>query len=136
MDLISRQAAIDACHDYDDGKDAYAYGYVVEERLQDLPSAQPEIIRCKDCKHHWTHKCMDSMPTDLIRAVAAVRQYGVQKYKQPDNWKRVESQRYRDAAFRHFLAYLDDPDSLDESGLPHLWHLATNIAFLIALEKK
>lgn len=76
------------------------------------------------------------VPTDLIRAVAAVRKYGVQKYKQPDNWKRVEPQRYRDAAFRHFLAYLDDPDGLDESGLPHLWHLATNIAFLIALEKK
>ena len=51
MDLISRQAAIDACHDYDDGKDAYAYGYVVEERLQDLPSVQSEIIRCKDCKY-------------------------------------------------------------------------------------
>jgi hypothetical protein len=34
------------------------------------------------------------------------------------------------------LAYLDDPEGLDESGLPHLWHLATNIAFLIALEKK
>ena len=76
------------------------------------------------------------VPTDLIRAVAAVRAYGVEKYHDPDNWKRVEPQRYRDAAFRHFLAYLDDPEGLDESGLPHLWHLATNIAFLIALEKK
>ena len=76
------------------------------------------------------------VPTELIRAVAAVRKYGVQKYKQPDNWKRVEPQRYRDAAFRHFLAYIDDPESLDESGLPHLWHCACNLAFLIALEKK
>ena len=76
------------------------------------------------------------VPTDLIRAVGAVRAYGVEKYHDPDNWKRVEPQRYRDAAFRHFLAYLDDPEGLDESGLPHLWHLATNIAFLIALEKK
>lgn len=41
-DLIDRQAAIDACHNYEDGKEAYAYGYVVEERLQCLPSAQPE----------------------------------------------------------------------------------------------
>ena len=76
------------------------------------------------------------VPTDLIRAVGAVRAYGVEKYHDPDNWKRVEPQRYRDAAFRHFLAYLDDPEGLDESGLPHLWHLACNIAFLIALEKK
>ena len=26
--------------------------------------AKAEIIHCKDCKHHWTHKCMDSMPTE------------------------------------------------------------------------
>lgn len=41
-DTISRQMAIDACHNLDDGKDAYAYGFVIEERLQKLPSAQPE----------------------------------------------------------------------------------------------
>ena len=41
----------------------------------------------------------------------------------------------RDAAFRHFVAYLDDPDGVDaESGLPHLWHLACNIAFLCEME--
>lgn len=26
---------------------------------------QPEVIRCKDCKHHWIHRCMDSMPTEM-----------------------------------------------------------------------
>lgn len=41
-DTISRQAAIDACHNWDYGKNAYAYGYTVKERLQKLPSAQPE----------------------------------------------------------------------------------------------
>jgi hypothetical protein len=41
-DVISRQAAIDACHDYEDGEGAYAYGFIVEERLRNLPSAQPE----------------------------------------------------------------------------------------------
>lgn len=76
------------------------------------------------------------VPTELIRAVSRIRMYGVQKYHNPENWKRVDPQRYRDAAFRHFLAYLDDPASLDkESGLPHLHHLACNIAFLIALEE-
>ena len=39
-DLISRQAAIDACHNWDDGKDAYAFGHVIVERIQKLPSAQ------------------------------------------------------------------------------------------------
>lgn len=39
-DAISRQAAIDACHNWDDGKDAYAFGDVIKERIQKLPSAQ------------------------------------------------------------------------------------------------
>lgn len=75
------------------------------------------------------------VPRQIIREIAKVRMYGTQKYKDPDNWKRVEVERYRDAAFRHFLAYLDDPQSIDEeSGLPHLSHLACNIAFLCELD--
>lgn len=75
------------------------------------------------------------VPTAAIRAVARIRMYGNEKYGDPDNWKQVEPERYRDAAFRHFLAYLDDPGSKDEeSGLPHLWHLACNIAFLCEME--
>ena len=65
-----------------------------------------------------------------------IRMYGNAKYGSPDNWKQVEIERYRDAAFRHFLAYLDDPHGVDaESGLPHLWHAACNIAFLCEMEK-
>lgn len=76
------------------------------------------------------------VPRQIIRDIAAVRQYGTIKYHDPDNWKRVEVERYRDAAFRHFLSYLDDPHGVDdESGLPHLSHLATNIAFLCELER-
>ena len=79
------------------------------------------------------------VPTGIIRAIARIRMYGNQKYPEggPDNWKAVEPERYRDALFRHLLAYLDDPDGVDpESGLPHLWHLACNAAFLIELEGK
>lgn len=79
------------------------------------------------------------VPTELIRAVAVVRMYGNKKYPEggPDNWKRVEPERYRDALFRHLLAYLDDPTGVDpESGLPHLWHLACNVAFLCELERE
>lgn len=80
---------------------------------------------------------LSAVPTSLVWAVGYVREYGMNKYPNggPDNWKKVEVQRYRDAAYRHFLAYLEDPNSVDkESGLPHLWHLACNIAFLIELE--
>lgn len=75
------------------------------------------------------------VPRQIIFDVAKVREYGCQKYKDPENWKRVEIERYRDAAFRHFMAYLDDPKGIDEeSGLTHLSHLACNIAFLCELE--
>ena len=42
--------------------------------------------------------------------------------------------RYRDALYRHWLAYLSGEIYDAESGLPHLWHLACNAAFLIDLE--
>ena len=75
------------------------------------------------------------VPPALIEAVAAVREYGCSKYHDPDNWRRVEPQRYRDALYRHWLAYLKNPEACDpESGLPHLWHLACNAAFLIEME--
>lgn len=77
------------------------------------------------------------VPPSLMEAVTAVREYGCSKYHDPDNWKRVEPQRYRDALYRHWLAYLKDPNGVDEeSGLSHLWHLACNAAFLIELENK
>ena len=76
------------------------------------------------------------VPRQIIWDIAAVRMYGNQKYGDPENWRDVEIGRYRDAAFRHFLAYLDDPAGLDpESGLSHLSHLACNVAFLCELEK-
>lgn len=76
------------------------------------------------------------VPREIIRAVARVRMYGNAKYGDSESWRRVESSRYRDAAFRHFLAYLDDPEGVDpESGIPHLEHLACNIAFLLEMER-
>lgn len=75
------------------------------------------------------------VPRKIIFAIAEVRMYGNKKYGDPENWRTVEKQRYRDAAFRHFMAYLDDPTGVDkESGLPHLWHACTNFSFLCELE--
>ena len=75
------------------------------------------------------------VPTDVIKAIARIREYGVQKYGEKESWKQVAPERYRDAMFRHLLAYIDDPYGVDEeSGLPHLWHLACNVAFLCYLD--
>ena len=74
------------------------------------------------------------VPTGIIKGIAAVRWFGVEKYHDPENWKQVEPERYRDAAYRHWLAYLDGETYDPESGLPHLWHMACNLGFLIEME--
>ena len=78
------------------------------------------------------------VPRQIIKDTCEVREYGNAKYPEggPDNWKQVDIQRYRDALFRHFLAYLDDPAGVDEeSGIPHYKHMACNMAFLCEIEK-
>ena len=73
------------------------------------------------------------VPTDIIWAIAKIREYGNNKYPDggPDNWKNVERERYIDACYRHWLRFVKDPTSVDtESGYPHLWHVACNMAFL------
>jgi hypothetical protein len=76
------------------------------------------------------------VPSEIVRCIARVREYGTRKYHDPDNWKKVEAWRYDDAMYRHLLAYIDNPLSVDEeSGLPHLWHIACNVAFLCELRK-
>ena len=77
-DLISRQAAIEAvkkntfrltfaeeqnCEGHVAWSAEAVYSDVMEGALLELPSAQPEIIRCKDCKH-WTNNIGDSKLRD------------------------------------------------------------------------
>ena len=55
-DTISRKAAIDAVHkSYDTILDFKTDGKTISSSIEDilsnLPPAQQEIIRCKDCKH-------------------------------------------------------------------------------------
>ena len=77
------------------------------------------------------------VPPQILYDIAEVREYGIAKYGEAESWRRVELQRYRDAAYRHLLAYLADPSSVDaESGLSHLKHLACNIAFLAEMEQR
>ena len=74
------------------------------------------------------------VPTSVVSCIARVREYGIKKYGDAENWRKVEAERYVDAAYRHLIAYIKNPDAKDkESGLPHLWHLACNVAFLCEL---
>ena len=74
-DLISRQAAIDAARDWYEGLICGSFKGL-EKRLRALPSAEPQIIRCKDCKHWipydwmfseiWQSKNIADYPEDEI----------------------------------------------------------------------
>lgn len=54
-DTIYRQAAIDALADMHCKSDEDGYVWIIRSdawaRIDALPSTEPEIIRCKECKH-------------------------------------------------------------------------------------
>ena len=52
LDTISRQAAIEAHYEYCNKHPDAGFPVWSLKILEDLPSAQPEIIRCKDCIFH------------------------------------------------------------------------------------
>ena len=77
-DLISRQAAIDALHMhlmYRMGTDSNKKR--LDEWINNLPSVQPEIIRCKDCiyydpphvENNGVRYEYDEMPADAFDAL-------------------------------------------------------------------
>lgn len=78
------------------------------------------------------------VPLQILWDIAEVRRYGVEvKYPETgvDGWRSIGEQRIRDALFRHVVRYMTDPEGMDEeSGLPHLWHAACNVAFLCEIE--
>lgn len=74
------------------------------------------------------------VPPEIITAVAEIRRYGNQKYADPQNWRAVPPEKIHKALIRHAVAMWEDPWAVDpESGMPHLWHMACNVAFLCAM---
>lgn len=104
---------------------------ISQQRISALERGAPDISEAKADmgKIHPSY-----VPAAAIRAITEVREYGCQKYHNPDNWKKVEAQRYWEAMLRHALAAWEDWTAIDpESGLPHLWHMMCNGAFLCAM---
>lgn len=77
---------------------------------------------------------LELVPPSLMMAVGAVRTYGVNKYGDSDSWRRVSPDRYLGAMLRHIMAYQAGETIDPESGLPHMWHAACNMAFLIDMD--
>lgn len=85
-------------------------------------------------KHDGGKLRLDLVPPELIEAVGAVMTHGAKKYGE-GSYRQVEPKRYRAALMRHICKWLKNPHGIDEdSGLPHLWHVACNVAFLLELD--
>jgi hypothetical protein len=86
-------------------------------------------------KHDGDKPRLDLVPPEIIEAVGAVMTHGAEKYGEA-SYREVEPKRYRAALMRHICKWLKNPHGKDEdSGLPHLWHIACNVAFLCELDK-
>lgn len=82
-------------------------------------------------KHDGGKARLDLVPAEIIEAVGAVMTHGAEKYGE-GSYRNVEPKRYRAALMRHIAKWLKIDD---DSGLPHLWHIACNVAFLLELDK-
>ena len=102
----------------------------------DIMQKQTSDVVTDGLKHDGGKPRLSLVPPILIRAVGTVMTHGAEKYGE-GNWRGVEPKRYRDALARHYCDYMEDPYGVDkQSGLPHLYHLACNVAFLLELEKE
>ena len=89
---------------------------------------------CGKGKDDASKPILSRVPPEINLAIERVREYGCRKYPE-DSWKDVETKRYLEAVLRHTLAAWKDYKAVDpESGLPHIWHVACNLAFIISLE--
>ena len=75
------------------------------------------------------------IPPSTLKGLAQVLTYGANKYS-AENWRTVDDKnRYVSALYRHLELWREGEVLDSESGLPHLSHALTNVAFLLELEK-
>jgi len=72
------------------------------------------------------------LPWDALVGIVMVLMIGAKKYG-AENWRKVDRERYVDAALRHLTAFLMGEVNDPESGMPHLLHLGCCVLFLIVL---
>lgn len=96
----------------------------------DVPEEEVEVIEEtveKFLKFDSGKAMPELMDPEFLLMCGRVMAMGMKKYGR-DNWKLCDDpSRCLGALFRHLLAAMEDPSSLDEeSGLPHLAHAAIN----------
>jgi len=102
-----------------------------------LENVAPKLItKHKDTKGKPKLSLVPLFP--ISKAIWEVRKYGNNKYPNggPDNWKTVPKEEYKEAITRHTIKWSDGEWLDEESGLPHIYHIACNVAFYLWLHMK
>lgn len=93
--------------------------------------------KLKGAKHDTGKPRPSLVPVEAIEAIMRTREYGMRKYGDAEDWRSIDAERWHDALLRHVLAMWENPIAIDpESGLPALWHVITNAAFLCEVLQK
>ena len=92
------------------------------------------IVPKEGVKFDQGKRRVDLVPAEAINALADVLTAGAVKYGE-HNWRHgMDWSRVYGAAQRHMLAFWGGDDIDEESGMPHLWHALTNMAFLVSYQ--
>jgi hypothetical protein len=92
---------------------------------------EADIVEATGKKNDNGKPPIDLVPTGIIRGIARVLAHGAEKYGR-HNWRGgLACSRLYAAMQRHLMAWLDNADLDEDSGLQHLDHAACELAFLI-----
>jgi hypothetical protein len=107
------------------------------EKIQVWMAANDQTTPQEGVKFDQGKARYDLIPPEVEEAIAQVLSFGAAKYGDR-NWEAgMDWGRVYAAMRRHMGAWwrrLEDNDP--ESGMPHLWHAAACIAFLVAFEAR
>ncbi len=73
------------------------------------------------------------VPQKFIEMISRVREYGISKHGNRDDWLTTHPNEHYKSAMRHLLAAIDG-EEYDESGFPHIGMAACNLMFEIVRE--
>jgi len=107
-------------------------GGIIEKTMELKQTEEKKLPEVGGGLRYNTGKAeLHQVPSSLNFAVAKTLMYGAQKYEK-GNWRKGMSwMSVYDCLQRHMMKWLDGEMVDEESGLPHLYHAACNIAFLI-----
>lgn len=113
------------CEDY-----LFLEGFIRENEIKECEE-KTNTVKDKEGKPQ-----MRLILPHAAEALVRIREYGLKKYPQADNWKSVPKEDWTDAMFRHLMKYIGGEETDEESGMPHLWHALCNLSYLIELDWK